>query len=59
MEPPEFEVLKDQVNEILRPEFELLAITCACRIIAAKRGLTLEQQMAFWVPPSWRGLDDF
>ena len=58
MDFPEFEELKASIDKVFYSEFKILAITCACRVIAAKRGLTLEQQMEFWIPPAWRELDD-
>ena len=35
-------------------ELKLAAITSACKLVAKKRGLTLEQQMLMWIPLSWR-----
>ena len=41
-------------SEAFKEKFKLLALTVACKKVAKKNYLTLEQQMNIWIPKSWR-----
>ena len=41
-------------SEEFLEKFKLLALTIACKKVAEKNYLTLEQQMNIWIPKAWR-----
>ena len=41
-------------SEAFKKGFKLLALTVACKKVAEKNLLTLEQQMNIWIPKAWR-----
>lgn len=41
-------------SDVFKEKFKLLALTVACKKVAEKNYLTLEQQMNIWIPKAWR-----
>ena len=50
----ELDKLVKFLNNYTQEELKLVALMMACKLVAKKRGLTLDQQMLVWVPLSWR-----
>jgi len=50
--PIPYEEIED--SEAFKEKFKLLALTVACKKVAEKNYLTLEQQMNIWIPKAWR-----
>ncbi len=50
----ELDKLVKFLNNYAQEELKLVALMMACKLVAKKRGLTLDQQMLVWVPLSWR-----
>ena len=50
----EMDKLVKFLNNYTQEELKFAAITSACKLVAKKRGLTLDQQMLMWIPLSWR-----
>ena len=50
----ELDKLVKFLNNYTQEELKLVALMMACKLVANKRGLTLDQQMLVWVPLSWR-----
>ena len=41
-------------SDVFKEKFKLLALTVACKKVAEKNYLTLEQQMNIWNSKAWR-----
>ena len=50
----ELDKLVKFLNNYTQKELKLVALMMDCKLVAKKRGLTLDQQMLVWVLLSWR-----
>ena len=41
-------------SDVFKEKFKQLALIVACKKVAEKNYLTLEQQMNIWIPKAWR-----
>ena len=50
----ELDKLVKFLNNYTQEELKFAALIMASKLVAKKRGLSLEQQMLVWIPLSWR-----